>query len=108
MFRFFVSGRFSALVAGLLLLSIAIGVVDPWLTKDASNVAVNLVEEIELDSEEMRHDWSLEPIFHSASQVTVSVATWALLLSDRPRLGVGDSFLEPLAQRPPPRIDLCS
>lgn len=108
MCRCFVSGRISALIAGLLLLSIAIGVVDPWLTKDAPNVAVNVVEEIELDAEELRHDWSLEPVCHSASQVSVPVATWALLISDRPRLGVGDSFLEPQAQRPPPRIDLCS
>lgn len=107
MFPRLFDSRISALVAWFLLLSFAIGMVDPWIRQDLPSVAINLVEEVELDAEEVLEEGFLEPVFHQTIQVWTLVSSWPVLISDRPRLGIGDSFFEPQSQRPPPRIDHC-
>ena len=102
MIRYFSTGRFAALIVGLLLLSSAIGVFDPWITSDPSLVAATVLEEVETDAEEFRQDEFRETVFYEASQVWQPISFWTLHLSDRPRLGVDDAFLKPQLQRPPP------
>jgi hypothetical protein len=102
MIFYFLKGRFALQIVGLLLLSCVAGVFEPCFTSDPSLVAANVVEEVESDAEEFRHDEFRETVFYEASQVWQPVCFWTLHLSDRPRLGVDDAFFEPQLQRPPP------
>jgi len=61
-----------------------------------------VLEEVETDAEEFRHDEFRETVFYEACQVWQPISFWTLHLSDRPRLGVDDAFLRPQLQRPPP------
>lgn len=108
MLRWLNTGRLPALVVAFLLLSFAVGIVDPWLSEEQQSVAVNLVEEVEVDAEESLHDVFLETAFYEASHVWQPVLFWPLCLSDRPRQGAQRAFLEPQSQRPPPAlVDRC-
>lgn len=108
MLRWLSTGRLSASVIALLMLTFAVGVFDPWISEDQQNAAVNLVEELEVDAEESLHDVFLETVFYEASRVWQPVLFWPLCLSDCPRHGAHLAFLEPQSQRPPPaEVDRC-
>lgn len=102
MHRWYFNSRIGSLVAGLLLLSIALGDVALWLRVDQQNLAANLVEEVELDSEESRSDDLFEPCCYEVPQVCLPEVSRALDRSEYPRLGNDDTFLRPQRQRPPP------
>jgi hypothetical protein len=108
MFRWISTGRIPALVAAMLLVSFAIGMVDPLFVDQQPDVAANLVEELEVDAEEFRCDIFLTALVYEVDQMWRLVSFWPLRLSDRPRHGLEDIFLAPQLQRPPPvLIDLC-
>lgn len=102
MHRWYFNSRIGSLVAGLLLLSIALGEVAPWLQTDQESLAANLVEEVELDSEETRSDDLLEPYYYEVPQVCLPEVCRALDRSERPNSSNDETFLSPLWQRPPP------
>jgi hypothetical protein len=102
MHRRYFNSRIGSLVAGLLLLSIALGDVALWLRADQQNLAASLVEEVELDSEESRSDDLFVPCCYEVPQVCLPEVSRALDRSESPRLGNDATFLRPQRQRPPP------